>query len=242
MISDHDVYTSEEDLQAFDGRGLILVPGNEISANGPHLLHIGATELVEPDANRQKVIDDVTRGRGFAIFNHPNWQKTFNHCPQEVLANHTGYLGLEIYNGVISRLEGSPYATNRWDLLLGSGRRFWGFGNDDSHKATGDTGWGWNVAYVKGDDAWSVVETLREGRFYVSTGVVIDAIAVDGMRIELETENASRIVALTDFGKRLGQIDGNAISVEVPEGANYVRFECWGSGESFAWTQPFYIV
>lgn len=242
MITDHDVYTSKEDLDGFDSKGLILLPGNEISAGGPHMLHIGATEFVEPDADRQKVIDNAKQGRGFMIFNHPNWQMGFNHCPQEVLEHHNGYLGLEIYNGVISRLEGSPYATNRWDLLLGSGRRVWGFGNDDTHKAKGDTGLGWNVAYVKGNDRWDVVEALRKGRFYVSTGVAINSIEVDGMRITLETENASRIVALGDFGKRFSQTDGNSISVEVPAESGYVRFECWGTGESFAWTQPFYVV
>jgi hypothetical protein len=242
MISDHDVYTSTEELEAFDNQGLILLPGNEISVGGPHMLHVGATEFVEPDTDRQNVIDNVLKGRGFVIFNHPNWQMGFNHCPQGVLERHSGYMGLEIYNGVISRLEGSPYATNRWDLLLGSGRKVWGFGNDDTHRVNGDTELGWNVVYVKGNDPWDVVDALRKGRFYVSTGVAINRIKVEGMRIELETENASRIVALGDFGKRFEQIDGKSISVEVPTGTSYVRFECWGTGESFAWTQPFYVV
>ena len=31
------------------------------------------------------------------------------------------------------------------------------------------------------------------------------------------------------------------LEVEVPADAGYVRFECWGAGETFAWTQPFFI-
>ena len=61
-------------------------------------------------------------------------------------------------------------------------------------------------------------------------------------RIVIETENASRIVALRDTGRRLATIDGRTMELEVPEGARYVRFECWGDGEAFAWTQPFFIV
>ena len=241
MISDHDVCTSSDDFAELDPGGMILVPGNEISANGPHLLHVGAGERVEPHADRQQVIDAVARSGGFAVFNHPNWFAGFDHCPQEMLEGCQGYAGLEIYNGVISRLEGSPYATNRWDLLLMTGRRVWGFANDDSHLAQGDVGLGWNMAYVEDESAEGVVEALRQGRFYASTGVEITSIQVDGESIAIETDNALRIVALCQGAKRFAQVDAPSIEVEVPEGTRYVRFECWGRGEAFAWTQPFFV-
>ena len=50
-----------------------------------------------------------------------------------------------------------------------------------------------------------------------------------------------RIVALQNVGKRFAQTDAKAIEVQVPPEAKYVRFECWGGGESFAWTQPLFI-
>ncbi len=241
MISDHDIYTSTSDYARFDNRGLILIPGNEITANGPHMQHVGATGLVAPSADRQQVIDAIADNGGFAVFNHPNWQSRFSHCPQELLERCRGYVGLEIYNGVISRLQGSPYATNRWDMLLSQGRRLWGFANDDSHRAVGDVGLGWNTVYVQDESVQGVVDALRHGRFYASTGVDISRIHVVGSRIELETSNAGRIVALRDGGARFAQVDNHSIAVEVPPDAIYVRFECWGDGESFAWTQPFFI-
>jgi hypothetical protein len=240
MISDHDIHTSEEDYEDLEARGLILIPGNEISANGPHLLHVGAADWVEPRGDRQQVIDEVAEKGGFAVFNHPNWHANFNHCPQEVLERCQGYVGLEIYNGVICRLEGSPYATNRWDMLLTQGRRLWGFANDDSHRAQGDVGLGWNVVYVQEETPPGVVDALRQGRFYASTGVEITSIQVRGQRIAIETENAGRIVALREGARRFAQVDALSIEVEVPPDARYVRFECWGAGEAFAWTQPFF--
>ena len=240
-ITDHDIHTSLEDYEQYDAQGMILVPGNEISANGPHVLHVGSTAWVAPHADRQQVIDEVNEsGGGFALFNHPNWHGNFNHCPQELLQACEGYVGLEIYNGVISRLDGSPYATNRWDMLLSAGRRLWGFANDDSHAAKGDVGLGWNVAYVEEETASGVVEALRAGRFYASTGVEINQIQVEGNRIWIETENAARIVALRAGAKRIAVADGREIEVDVPAQAGYVRFECWGAGEAFAWTQPFF--
>lgn len=242
MISDHDAWLSAQECAALDTRGLILIPGNEITANGPHLLHVGAGGPVEPVADRQQVVDAAARAGGFAVFNHPNWFADFDHCPQELLERVQGYLGLEIYNGVISRLPGSPYATNRWDMLLSRGRRLWGFANDDSHAAQIDVGLGWNAAYVTEETPAGVVEALRRGRFYASTGVEITSIEVDGPRICVETENAHRVVALREGAQRFAQVDAPSIEVEVPADARYVRFECWGCGEAFAWTQPFFVV
>ena len=115
MLSDHDVYTSPQDYARLDSKGMILIPGNEISKGGVHLLHVNADRLVEPHPDRQKVIDEIRRGGGLPIINHPNWCRDWDHCPQENLDLWTGYAGIEIFNGVIGRLEGSAYATDRWD-------------------------------------------------------------------------------------------------------------------------------
>ena len=69
----------------------------------------------------------------FAIMNHPNWGPAFVHCAQEWLDVWDSYKGIEIYNGVCEFLPGSAFATDRWDQLLTSGRRVWGFANDDHH-------------------------------------------------------------------------------------------------------------
>jgi hypothetical protein len=240
MLSDHDVYTSEEAYRQWESRGMILIPGNEL-AGGPHLLHVDADRKVDSRPSRQEMINEINAApRGFAIVNHPNWEGKFDHATIGQMREWTGYLGLEIYNGIITVLDGSPYATNKWDILLSEGRRLWGFANDDSHRPQ-LVELGWNTAYVKERTVAGVVEALRNGRFYPSTGVTITKIAVEGTTIRLETENAHRIVALRDVGKRFAVADDKVIEVEAPAGAKYVRFECWGAGERFAWTQPFFV-
>lgn len=241
MLSDHDVYTSPEMLAALDNRGLVLIPGNEISARGPHMLHVNCNQRIEPDRQRQTVIDQANQAGGFIIVNHPNWEERFSHCPQELMEQWQNYAGLEIYNGVIGRLDGSQYALDRWDMLLSAGRRVWGYANDDCHRETGDIELGWNVVNVPQRTVAAVVNALQTGRFYTSTGVVINRLQVNGNRIRIETENAQRIVAMQQVGKRFAIADASSIEVEVPEGAKYVRFECWGGGETFAWTQPFFV-
>ena len=241
MMSDHDVYTSDEDYAALNQNGLILIAGNEITANGVHILHVHADRQVAPHENRQQVLDEINAGRGFSIVTHPNWHAEFNHCAHENLREWQDYTGLEIYNGVIGRLAGSPYATSHWDRLLNHGRRVWGYAHDDFHNAdTGDLGHGWNMVYAADCSAEAVTVALRQGRFYASTGVVITSIEVEQNRIRLETENADRIVALRDTACRFAVIDSASAEIEVPDDATYVRFECWGRGEQFAWTQPFW--
>jgi hypothetical protein len=239
MISDHDRLLPHDGL---DAHGMILIPGNEISADGPHILHVGARSVIPPHPDRQNVLEAINRESGFAVACHPNWREHFAHWPRELLERHNGYLGIEVYNSVIRRLPGTPLATDRWDRLLGLGRRIWGFANDDTHRPE-DEGLAWNMVQCASREPAAVVEALCAGRFYATTGVTIDRIAVRGHTLTVQTRNAQRIIAYVDFGQRLTTVDDHVITVTVPENApfHYVRVECWGPGEQMAWTQPFFL-
>ena len=240
-VSDHDIFTGPDAYAAWDGRGMALLPANEISRDGVHLLHIDGDRRIEPEADRQKALDRVAATAGFIVVNHPNWYPDFNHCPQASLEAWRGYAGIEIFNGVIQRLEGSPYALDRWDRLLSTGRRIWGFVHDDAH-LTGDIAQGWNQVAADERTPAGIVAALRAGRFYGSTGVRIDAIAVAGTLLAVRAREAKRIVAVTQHGRRLAYADAAQLVVDVAaQGEVYVRFECWGEGERFAWTQPFFL-
>ena len=133
-------------------------------------------------------------------------------------------------------------ASDRWDMLLHKGRKLWGFANDDSHRPE-DVELAWNVVQSKQRTAKGVLEALVAGRFYGSTGVEIEQIAVHGRTIHVSAPNAQRIVVVSNAGKRETHVDAKEITFHVPEEAKYryVRFECYGPGESMAWTQPFWI-
>jgi hypothetical protein len=240
-LTDHDILTTESDHALLDSRGMILIAGNEITANGPHMLHIGATSTVKPSSDRQTVIDDIRRCGGFAVVNHPNWFSDFNHCSFDQLCRWQGYGGMEIYNGVIEQLPGSAYALDKWDRILSTGCRVWGFANDDSHAAEGQDALGWSVAYVSERTPAAIVDALSRGRFYASTGVAIDDIRVDGDRIVIRAGNADRIAAFIRDGSRHAYTNGCELSVTIPPAAVYVRFECCGAAGSRAWTQPFFV-
>ena len=238
-ISDHDILT---DPFALDPRGMVLIPAVEVTARGPHVLHINAREALEPHKDRQRVLDAVDGDDAFAVIAHPNWEQDFNHCPQESLNAWQGYVGIEIYNGVVRHLEGSPLATDRWDMLLGSGRRVWGFANDDSHFPQ-NVARAWNVVQVEHATAPEILRALREGRFYTSTGVAIDSIHVTDRRIQIHAPDAHYIAAYADYGKLVHEGVGPDFGMDLydDETIHYVRMECWGAGRTMAWTQPFFV-
>jgi hypothetical protein len=236
-VSDHDVYT---DPKEFNPRGMILIGGNEVTGNGPHILHVHASGKVNPHPQRQNVINDINAGEGFAVVAHPNLLAEFDYTPFAQMQEWIGYVGVEIYNGISERLDGSPYGTSKWDMLLARGRRVWGFAHDDSHTVE-DMELGWNVVYAHEKSLAGILSALRSGRFYPSTGVTISDIKVQGNRIRIETKDAQRIVALRETAKRFAVVEASSIEVEVPADATYARFECYGRGGRTAWTQPFFL-
>ncbi len=240
-ISDHDIFVPPDNYQSLTK--MTLIPADEVSRHGPHILAVQISEVVPPDADRQKVIDATNAQGGFAILNHPNWQKHFNHFPQEQMEQLTGYAGIEIYNGVIERLEGSALATDRWDKLLSNGRRVWGYAHDDSHRPV-DIARGWNVVQIGNGTASvpAICDALRNGRFYGSTGVTITRIEVSDRTLSITAPNAQRIRFLGAWGKEFRYVDANEAEYEVTgEEGGYVRVECFGEGVQAAWTQPFYF-
>jgi hypothetical protein len=237
-ISDHDVYTHPKE---FNSRGMVMIGGNEITGNGPHILHVNATNKVKPHPQRQHVINDINAGEGFAVVAHANLLAAFDYTPITQMREWIGYIGLEVYNGISERLHGSAYCTSKWDILLTEGRRLWGFSHDDSH-TTEDMELGWNMVYAHERSVAGILNALRNGRFYPSPGVTINDIKVNGNKIRIETAEAQRIVALRETARRFAVVDDSTIEVEVPADATYVRFECYGRGGRTAWTQPFFLV
>ncbi len=243
-LTDHDVFAPARDYQA--ATRLILLPGVEVTARGPHILQLGLEAAQEPAVDRQRVLDFIAAKGGLAVFNHPNWQWHFNHFPQELMQSLNGATGIEIYNAVIDRLEGAALATDRWDRLLSHDKWLWGFANDDSHTPA-DDGRAWNRVQWNSNappTVAGILEALRAGRFYASTGVTIDTIRVDGPTLHVTAANAECIRFVTRWGVVAHTEESSQASWTVPntpdvaESIKYVRIECFGVGSRMAWTQP----
>ena len=235
-LSDHDALT---DVAGLDSLGLVLVPSVEFSGNS-HMLGLGVRSVLEAPT-QQELIDAVGADHGLSVLCHPNWLEHFNHYPYEMMLGLTGFIGIEIFNGVCIEQAGNHLATDKWDRLLSAGRRVWGLADDDAH-AAGQVGQAWNVVRARERSVAAILEALRTGSFYASCGVTIRAIAAQGPRLRIEAADADRIVLFGLHGARRAVVDGPVLDLDLSEVEGpYVRAECYGRGGATAWTQPFFI-
>lgn len=237
-LSDHN---EPADLSGLDGRGMVLIPACEHSGAMGHVLSIGQVPRIATGLQQQVLLDAINAAGGIPVLCHPDWEDHFNHYSIDELRSLSSYGGIEIYNGSIEEDPGSPYALAKWDQLLADGRVVWGFASDDAHVAMGQ-GRGWCVVRVRERTAEAVMNALRNGSFYASTGVTIEKIEVSGARVRIVTKDAESISVLGVSGRRLKR--ENAAELEF-DGAGYggahFRIECAGRGGRMAWTQPFFL-
>ena len=237
-LSDHDL---PADYAGLDPCGMILLPCSEVSAGGGHVLAVGCRDRIEPEPDRQKVIDAIRAAGGLAVLSHPNWEEDFNHYPFEELERLAGYAGMEVYNGCIPELSGSELASDKWDRVAALGRQVWGFAHDDTHRLE-KAGRGWNVVLARERSAGAVLEALAAGSFYASSGVAIERLAVDGARLIVAAPEAEAIAVVGELGRRLAWVEGPELVFDAstsPEPS--FRVEFFGRAGRMAWTQRFRV-
>ena len=254
-LSEHDCLLDPGGVQPHTN--LIVLPAVEVtSCYDQTLVYLGADrELPARELTPREIMEQVHEAGGLFVFDHPNWQPRPNYATDELLDTMEGMRGMEIYCGVIERLPGQARATDRWDRLLSKGWRLFGHGTDDQHEPR-DQFVAWNrVQWPMNEEpaAGGIIEALKTGRFYASTGVAIHRAGVDekGESVLVESDadeihwitRGSVIVEKVRGGKsRLSMEDLARLSgADDPRENLYLRAECLGKGNGCAWTQPFWI-
>lgn len=237
VITDHNKITPVEGVNT----DMLILPGCEVSSDKGHIVAVNLREPIEPNRPSQEVIDTINGQGGVAILAHPNWGENFCHWRQEDLASLRNYAGIEVFNGNILRDSGSPLASDRWDMLLSSGCKCWCYGVDDTHNEL-DLANGWTMVLAEELSPEAVVNALREGRCYASSGVFFEAIETDEMTIRIVARNADRIAFVGRHGRWLKWVNDRFASYKVCGDEGYIRVEAFGPHGSMAWTQPFFVV
>ncbi len=235
-LTDHDVVATPAEERYPQ---ILFLPGVEHSAQ-QHILRVNVTTTLPRDLSYQSVIDLTLQADGLVILNHPNWGDDFNHWRDAQLFSLERFHGIEIYNNVIEYLEGSPYATDRWDRLLSAGRQLWGYANEDTHRIL-QIGSAWNMVNVRQRSKAEVLEALKTGRFYASTGAVLEEIAVQDGFWFVRSGNAKALRLISHQGEVLEEVKGSTATFSLSRARVYARVEAVGDGFARAWTQPVFV-
>ena len=90
------------------------------------------------------------------------------------------------------------------------------------------------------------MDALEEGRFYGSTGVVLEEVRVSEDRLEIRIQPRGRFRFTTTFigsgGRVLGTVYGTEAVFELNAPETYVRARVEDSGGAVAWVQPVWIL
>lgn len=238
-VTDHDHVT---DLSALRVRypDMVFLEGFEYSRT-ENVLFVG--EKVPP--LHTLPIQQAMRGADglLTVICHPRPSRSRVYWTVEmILALDPPPVGIEVYNGHYQGPHGivrdpNPLYTDTWDALLDRGVRVWGFANDDFHDPS-DFGRAYNMVNVEELSAAALLQAMKAGRFYATTGLLLEALAVDGtsIRVGLAEPAAGRFVG--PGGRILAAAEGRAFEYTW-KGEPRVRFEAEGrAGRIFL--QPFF--
>lgn len=255
---------------------IMMVPAAELTADlGPvgwtvDLLVYGIHEIPEdPGGDRrnwminaeehweQRTFASVEAGAlwaheqgGVAYLAHPYWtgagSQAFDDAPH--------LAGVEVFNGSAECEGGRGDSSLLWDEGLQRGLQLHGIATDDSHMPLFDIGLAWTWVKVTERTPRAVVEALRVGDSYGSTGPRILEVHTDDNGVEIQCTPAQAIHVTTSRengasitagrgGRRCGRIletDGAGLItrafVEVPGDVGYRRVRVVGAAADQAWT------
>ena len=225
---------------------LIILAGVEANKlHGRHhkcVINTGSNKIVyNKKLSHQKLIDANIRKGAVVTLNHPDWEKR-EHYGIDELAAYENYTGIEIYNSVIERLDGSPLSTAKWDRLLSMGRKVLGFASQDFHIES-DLSESSIIVNVKRKTAKDIIASINTGNFYCCLGVTLTEIKRIKDTIKIKTKNAGLIRFIGFGGTTLKKVYGRSASITFDKKDpryQYIRVECLGTAGRISWTQPFF--
>jgi hypothetical protein len=254
---------------------LLVIPSTELNASvhagarlksgtgendDAHVLALGLErdpELPENEfAPLAEVVSWIAEADGVAYLAHSYWSglrtDQFEACD--------GLAGIEVYNAGCELEVGRGDATLHWDEALERGRLLWGIATDDSHHPGYDSGFAWVWARCAERSQSAVLDALRAGCFYSSSGPEIHGLEVEDGAVTVRSGPAASVTILA--GRRRGaranagrlgyphraeilELDASglitAVRLERPHDTPYGRLEVADAAGRRAWTNPLWI-
>lgn len=259
-ITDHWVRTREPGTKK-----LLVIPSTELNAEAPdrandaHVLALGVeADPVLPEGNfapLQDVVDWIAGNGGVPYLAHTYWSG----LRTEQWWDTRGLYGIEVWNSGCELELGRGDSALHWDEALEHGRPFFALATDDSHHPGYDSGYAWT--WVRAEKSReSVLEALRTGAFYGSTGPAIHDVEVGDGEVVVRCSPARSVtlyagrthgarantgrLAYPNYSEVTERTDDGlitAVRLQKPYDPPYGRIEVCDARGGKAWTNPFWI-
>ena len=203
----------------------------------------------------QRNAQAILAAGGIVQINHPNVQWAIK---ADDLAHLDNPFLLEVWNaykasnnlgGADDSGQPGPSPEALWDTLLSRGKVVWAVASDDAHeyvhfedRETPTPGKAWIVVQARSLSTPAILEALRTGTFYASTGIALDSYSVDEKGIAIKIAPALSAHFKTRFigsnGALLAEVPGTSPHYSFQGNEEYVRASIIDSNDHRAWTQP----
>jgi hypothetical protein len=254
-ITDHWVRTVERST-----RKLLVIPSTELNAvaagHDAHVLALGVeADPVPPDdfAPLADVVAWIVENKGIPYLAHTYWSglrtSEWEGCD--------GLLGIEVWNAGCELEIGRGDSAVHWDEALEAGGALFALATDDSHHPGYDSGFAWTMVRAAERSQDAVLEALRTGCFYSSTGPEIHDVEHDANAVTVRCSPAQSVTLVSSRHRgaranagRLGYPNGatilerdsaglvTACRLEKPPVAPFGRIEVCDPAGRKAWTNP----
>lgn len=240
-ITDHRTVTI---LEGDSPEGLLLITSLEAHppCPGASLYHFVCLDVpADFDYNAempaQDMIDSVRASGGEVIFAHPYW---CGHSAEHIRCL-DGLIGVEVYNATCTKI-GKGDSSVIWDYLLAGGTWLPAVAVDDVHRDR-DIFMGWTMIKASELSREAVMDALRSGCYYASSGPTIEDFRLEGARVTLRCSPAREIhfMCRCSTGRCFYAEDGPPLTsaeAELTVSAGYVRAQVVDELGRRAWTNP----
>jgi hypothetical protein len=259
VITDHDERTPVQvlnDTYGVDGQFIVLA-GVEVSdriAGRPvHLNGLGVRETVRPQGGETVSVaidanaDAIATVGGLPVLNHPNGllrvALTMSEIAQAREVRHFEVCCADYLGG-----SGHPSTDAIWDGVLSRGHLIYGIAADDAHSfgtESRDPGSAWIMVRATTLTATAILDAVRVGAFYATTGVTLHDVRAERERLCVSLPDAEEYgfhtVFIGDGGAELAHDETAEPCYEFRQEDTYVRARIQRSDGAIAWTQPVFL-
>ena len=239
------------DVSTLNYKDFVALPSAEIHAKGKKYDRAGLWHLVANGLpinfkiaseveTVNELLDRTLKTGAFVIIAHPEW---YSLTSDEAILLRKAH-AVEIYNhaSTISANRGSGIATA--DFLLNENIRILLTAADDSHFHKEDTFGGWVFVKAENLNVDNILNALKKGHYYSSTGLAIYNIEVVDNEIKVECSCASHIIISGSSHSSLSKSGYNITRASFDLNkldSDFFRVTIFNEYGKYAWSNPYWL-
>lgn len=213
-----------------------------------HILAVGLPQdfaVTSENETGPELAKRCVEAGAFVAIAHPQWYGLMPEQARLIEAAHA----VEIYNHSCAVHSTRPDGTYVLDALLSEGKKLSAIATDDAHfQIPGyedyDAFGGWVMVKAEENAPEALLDALKKGSFYSSTGPELHSIALDGTQLHVESSAAMNIMAVGRASRSINTI-GSALTsatLDVSKFAgDWFRVVVMDRAGKHAWSNPVWL-